>query len=152
MRILIQGKIFISNKAIYFYSYFNDQGLIFGKETKIKINYSEIKEIRKAKNAIFFPNSITITLVDDQQLFMTSFLSRDICYRLLIKQFKAMKITQGAFCDEFDTDPEESISSEIQSEVSRPSNRAPSSGKGIEKEKEKDKTNYETKSNRGSVK
>ena len=65
LRILIQGKIFISNKAIYFYSYFNDQGLIFGKETKIKINYSEIKDIRKAKNAIFFPNSITITLVDD---------------------------------------------------------------------------------------
>jgi hypothetical protein len=64
LRILIQGKLFISNKAIYFYSYFNDQKLIFGKETKIKINYSEIKEIRKAKYAKWFPNSITVTLVD----------------------------------------------------------------------------------------
>jgi hypothetical protein len=64
LRILIQGKLFVSNRAIYFYSYFNDQKLIFGQETKIKINYSEIKDIKKAKGAIFLPNSITITLID----------------------------------------------------------------------------------------
>lgn len=43
---------------------------------------------------------------------MTSFLSRDICYRLLIKLYKEMKITTGMNVDEFDTDENEYNSSE----------------------------------------
>jgi hypothetical protein len=45
---------------------------------------------------------------------MTSFLSRDVCYRLLLKNYKAMKIKQGDLLEEFDTDPEDS-DSELQS-------------------------------------
>ena len=69
-----------------------------------------------------------------------------------------MKINQGDLIDEFDTDPEDT-ESEMQSQVSRPSNGKTSSKENEKEktsskgnEKEKDKTNYETKSNKGSIK
>lgn len=70
---------------------FNYSTFIFGQETKIKINYSEIGDIKKAKNAKIFHNSIVIKLRVGMELFLTSFLSRDECFRLILKQLKKFK-------------------------------------------------------------
>lgn len=84
-KVLLQGRLFISNEALYFYSMFNNSTIFFGQETKIKINYSEIGDIKKAKNAKIFHNSILIKLKVGIELFLTSFLSRDECFRLILK-------------------------------------------------------------------
>jgi hypothetical protein len=66
---------------------------------------------------------------------MTSFLSRDICYRLLIKQFKAMKIIQGTTQEEFESYEEnEDGSSDDFSQVSRQTGGPSSKGKENTKE------------------
>lgn len=83
LRILIQGKLFVSNEAIYFYSSCNDKFLFFGKSTKVKIMLSDIRGIKVAKNIGIFDNSILIKLEHDYQLFLTSFISRDKCYFLI---------------------------------------------------------------------
>ena len=93
LRILIHGRLFVTNKALYFYSYFNDSTLL-GRETKIRINYSEITEIRKAALAGFFDNSIKLKL-GDLKLFMTSFISRDTCYGLILEQMRGAKQRQS---------------------------------------------------------
>ena len=42
LKILIQGKLFVSNQALYFHSYLNDKQLFFGKHTKLKLPYEDI--------------------------------------------------------------------------------------------------------------
>ena len=49
---------------------------------------SEIKDVIKAKNAKIFPNSIVIKIQGNLQLFLTSFLSRDYCYGLILQQLR----------------------------------------------------------------
>lgn len=88
---ILQGRLFVSDQALYFYSIFNYSTFIFGQETKIKINYSEIGDIKKAKNAKIFHNSILVKLRVGMELFLTSFLSRDECFRLILKQLKKYK-------------------------------------------------------------
>jgi hypothetical protein len=95
LKILIQGKIYISNQSLYFHSYFNDSLLFFKKETKIKVPISQIRDIQKAKNAKIFDNSINLSLYNGTSLFLTSFLKRDDCYRLILKQMKRIKYLEG---------------------------------------------------------
>ena len=47
LKILIQGRLFVSNQALYFHSFFNDSIMFFGRETKIKIMLKDIKDIKK---------------------------------------------------------------------------------------------------------
>ena len=84
--------LYVSNQALYFHSYFNDSIIFFGKHTKMKIPLIDIKNIQKAKNAKIFDNSIKITLKNDQKVFLTSFLSRDSCYTLIIDQIRRIKM------------------------------------------------------------
>lgn len=60
MKILVQGKLYVSNQALYFHSMFNDKLLIIGSSTKMKVPLSNIKDIVKSKNALIFDNSIDI--------------------------------------------------------------------------------------------
>ena len=58
--------------------------MFFGRETKIKILLKDIKDIKKQKNVKIFDNSISLK-VDNETIFLTSFLSRDECYRLILE-------------------------------------------------------------------
>lgn len=125
----------MSNKALYFYSYFNDSTLL-GGETKIRINYSEITEIRKAALAGFFDNSIKLKL-GDLKLFMTSFISRDECYSLILKQMRGAKKRQTQMeldqeCTESE-DEEDDILSDASMSVVASSRGGPLSSNGRRK-------------------
>ena len=91
MNILIQGHLYVSTEALYFHSRWNDKFLIFGNETKIKIPLKNIKDVTKAKNAMIFDNSIQVKQYSGSEHFITSFLNRDQCYKLILKQLKALK-------------------------------------------------------------
>jgi len=82
-KILLQGKLHVTNKKVVFYSWFNNTTL-FGK-TLIEIPKEEIVDIEKYKNA-FFDNMIIIKTKNTQFLF-TSFINRDKTYNLLREIF-----------------------------------------------------------------
>lgn len=76
LKILIQGRLYLTNKRICFYSYFNDK-TIFGKETKIVIPLTNISRIEKKTNVVVFSNSISIFTKEGREIFITSFVFRD---------------------------------------------------------------------------
>lgn len=82
LKILIQGRLYVTNKRICFHSYFNDK-TIFGKETKIVIPYSNIARFEKKSNIFVFPNSISIITKEDKEIFITSFVFRDQAYEVM---------------------------------------------------------------------
>ena len=67
-KILVQGYLYISTEALYFFSYWNDQNaskfFSYGIQrcTRIKILFTDIEKIEKAANAFIFDNSIKITV------------------------------------------------------------------------------------------
>ena len=83
MKILVQGKLYVTSEAIYFHSYFNDN-LLFGKETKIKICYPEIHKIKKAVAALIFDTSLMIEMKNGNTLMFSSFISRNTCFDLIV--------------------------------------------------------------------
>ena len=85
IRILLQGMLYVTNKSIYFYSPFNNK-TVLGHGTKIKISYGSIKKIKKETKLLVFPNSIRFSLNSGEELLFTSFISRDTCYQLILKQ------------------------------------------------------------------
>lgn len=107
----------MSNQALYFHSFFNDSIIFFGRETKIKILLKDIKDIKKQKNVKIFDNSISLK-VDNETIFLTSFLSRDECYRLILEQMRKAKKAQFT---ESPSDNEET-ESEVDQETSYDNN------------------------------
>jgi hypothetical protein len=75
-KILLQGMFYVTNKRIYFYSPFNDKTLL-GYGTKIKIEYQQIVDVKKADTLVIFPNCIKFILTEDRQIEFTSYVSRD---------------------------------------------------------------------------
>ena len=84
-KMLVQGKMFISNKKIGFHSYFNKHTFI--GETKMIIPKNDIIRIEKRYNALIFDNSIAI-VTPRGELFFTSFVFRDKAYVSIIKMIK----------------------------------------------------------------
>lgn len=84
-RMLIQGKIFVSNKKLAFHSYFNKHTFI--GETKMIIPRSDISKIEKRYNALIFDNSIAI-ITTRGELFFTSFVFRDKAYACIVKTLR----------------------------------------------------------------
>ena len=78
-KILLQGKLYITNKKIVFYSWFNNSTL-FGK-TLIEIPKEDIVEVERHKNMLF-DNMIIIKTKNTQFLF-ASFINREKCYSLI---------------------------------------------------------------------
>ncbi|XP_036163839.1 GRAM domain-containing protein 2B isoform X3 [Myotis myotis] len=74
--ILYQGKLFVSENWICFYS------KVFGKDTKISIPAFSVTLIKKTKTALLVPNALIIATVTDKYIFV-SLLSRDSTYKLL---------------------------------------------------------------------
>ena len=75
--ILLQGKLFITDKKLVFYSWFNNTTL-FGK-TIMEIPLTDIIYLDKKYNLIF-DNSI-IVKTNKTELFLTSFIQRDKCFK-----------------------------------------------------------------------
>ena len=77
---------------MYFHSYFNDSIMFFGGEgTKFRIDFIDVKRASKAKNALIFDNSLEIVLKNGEKLFLTSFLTRDNAYRLILNQLRRVR-------------------------------------------------------------
>jgi hypothetical protein len=76
LKILVQGRLYVTNKRLCFHSYFNDK-TIFGKETKILIPLTNVARVEKKTNVMVFDNSISIITKEDKEIFMTSFMFRD---------------------------------------------------------------------------
>ncbi|XP_037657084.1 GRAM domain-containing protein 2B isoform X2 [Choloepus didactylus] len=74
--ILYQGKLFVSENWICFYS------KVFGRDTKISIPAFSVTLIKKTKTALLVPNALIIATVTDRYIFV-SLLSRDSTYKLL---------------------------------------------------------------------
>lgn len=81
-KIVIQGKLFISNKKLGFHSYFNRFTLL--GETKMIIPKKDILRIEKRYNALIFDNSIAVITLKGE-VFFTSFVFRDRAYTSIIK-------------------------------------------------------------------
>ena len=73
-----------------FYSKWNDR-TVFGKGTRLKINYTAFSQLKKESGALMLPNSIKIAEVyptqdggsKEVEHNLTSFIFRDDCYSLL---------------------------------------------------------------------
>ena len=84
-KMLIQGKLFITNKKLGFHSYFNKSTFI--GETKMIIPKEDIKRIEKRYNALIFDNSIAV-ITKTGELFFTSFVFRDKAYAAIIRNIE----------------------------------------------------------------
>ena len=72
----------MTNKRLCFHSYFNDK-TIFGKETKILIPLQNISKLEKKTNVMVFDNSISIITKEEKEIFLTSFVKRDLAYNFI---------------------------------------------------------------------
>jgi hypothetical protein len=79
-KILLQGKLYITNKKLVFYTWFNNKTL-FGP-TKLIIPLVDIVRVEKKYNLKIFNNSIKI-ITKKSELFFTSFVYRDACYKMI---------------------------------------------------------------------
>ncbi|KAG9487881.1 hypothetical protein GDO78_007598 [Eleutherodactylus coqui] len=86
--ILYQGKLYISENWICFYS------KVFGKDTKIVIPVFAVTVIKKTKTALLVPNALVISTVTDRFMFV-SLLSRDTTYKLLKSMCSHLDISTG---------------------------------------------------------
>ncbi|XP_048589080.1 protein Aster-B isoform X2 [Nematostella vectensis] len=85
--ILVHGRLYISQNWLCFYAN------IFGWETFVTINCSEVISIRKEKTALVIPNAIQIS-TEGEKYFFASFISRDTAFTVLFR------IWQNALLDQ----------------------------------------------------
>ncbi|KAI9312932.1 GRAM domain-containing protein [Dichotomocladium elegans] len=82
--ILLQGRVYISEQHICF------NANIFGWITNLVVAFSDIIEIEKKTTALFIPNAIQIS-TEQSKHFLTSFLSRDQAYDLIVDVWNQSK-------------------------------------------------------------
>lgn len=58
-KIQLQGRLYITNKRLFFHSNFNSSNLFFG-DTVLNIPKADILSIQKRTNAFIFDNSISV--------------------------------------------------------------------------------------------
>ena len=88
-KLLLQGMLYVTNKHVYFYSPFNKKTML-GRGTKIKMSYAALSHMKKESAILVFPNSIRFILKSSEEIVFTSFVSRDTCYSLILKQLTDM--------------------------------------------------------------
>ena len=64
-KILLQGKLYLTGRALYFHSAFNSGTLFGGKGTQKCVPYAAILNVSKQKTLKIFPNAIKIVLTGD---------------------------------------------------------------------------------------
>ena len=82
-KLMLQGKLYITDRSCYFYTPFNHKTLL-GKGSKIRCRYSDIEIIKKETTLVFFANSIRFFFKSGEQILFQSFLSRDACYNFMV--------------------------------------------------------------------
>mmetsp|Transcript_7682 Transcript_7682/g.7226 ORF Transcript_7682/g.7226 Transcript_7682/m.7226 type:complete len:346 (-) Transcript_7682:737-1774(-) len=82
-KMLLHGRLYITDQRLCFYSMFNSKLLFFGKETKLTIPHSDIKGLEKRINALVFDNSIAVITKKNTEYFFTSFLKRDKAFEAI---------------------------------------------------------------------
>ncbi|XP_020623293.1 GRAM domain-containing protein 1B-like isoform X2 [Orbicella faveolata] len=85
--ILVHGRLYISQNWLCFYAN------IFGWETFVTIQCTEISSIRKEKTALVIPNAVQVC-TETEKYFFASFISRDTAYTVLFR------IWQNALLDQ----------------------------------------------------
>ena len=78
--------LYVTEKAVYFFSPFNNK-TIFGHGTKTRIPYEAINILKKESTLLIFKNAIRFILNSREEITFTSFVSRDTCYSLILRQF-----------------------------------------------------------------
>lgn len=79
--ILLQGKLYICDTCLAFFSYFNEKTVFGSSPTLIAIPWDDIIRLEKASN-MWIPNSIEI-FTKTETYFLTSFVERDATYNTL---------------------------------------------------------------------
>jgi hypothetical protein len=59
-KILLHGRLYITNQRLCFHSVFNNKLLFFGKDTKLVIPLGDVTSLEKRINALVFDNSIAV--------------------------------------------------------------------------------------------
>lgn len=99
-KILLHGRLYITNQRLCFHSVFNNKLLFFGKDTKLVIPLDDVMSLEKRINALVFDNSIAVITKNDKETFFTSFLQRDKAFEVikeqLEKDMKPNKLMQSA--------------------------------------------------------
>lgn len=81
--IILQGKMYVYEDRVCFFSHFNKYNLVGFYKTYVVILYEDIQEIKKAKRLIF-NNTIEISLNKNKEVHaFTSFMSRKKAYNIL---------------------------------------------------------------------
>ena len=99
--ILLQGFIFISTEALYFFSFFSDESVSsffsFGQKslTKMKFDLKDIERISKYQQMGFIDNSFNIILKShpDEKFLFTSFLDRNGAFDEVLRQLQQIDET-----------------------------------------------------------
>ena len=102
-KILLQGVLYITNKKLFFYSWFNNKTL-FGA-TKMLIPMNDVLKIEKKYNCKIFDNSILIT-TKITELFFTSFVFRDKCYDIVFDLYQKINTNEKKINQEKDENKE----------------------------------------------
>jgi hypothetical protein len=101
-RAIMHGRMYITSKAIYFYS------TIFTKTTKT-LPFDDIISIQKRNTAMIFSNALEITMRDSTKHFFTSFMYRDDAYRVIMRAWRHWRKEHG----DKDLDSQELSSEEV---------------------------------------
>jgi hypothetical protein len=89
-KIILQGKLYITDRCCYFYTPFNHK-TILGQGSKIRCPYSDLETIKKETTLVFFANSIRFFFKSGEQILFQSFLSRDACYNFMLNLIEKQK-------------------------------------------------------------
>ncbi|CDW84713.1 UNKNOWN [Stylonychia lemnae] len=91
LKILLQGRMYITTHRIVFHSYFNDRNVFFGSNTKIQFLLKEVKELEKQYSAMVFDNSMILKTIDNGEYFFSSYVNRDQCFDLIAETIKSKR-------------------------------------------------------------
>jgi len=134
-KILLQGMLYVTNQNVYFYSPFNEKTLI-GHGTKIKISYKSISHLKKENNLVIFPNSIRFYLDNGNEIVFTSFVSRDTCFSLILKQLTEIgKRNSAAHSLQSNTTKAELVAAKV-SDVARSAKSKLKNGRSSKKQRQ----------------
>lgn len=82
-KILLQGKIYITNQRLCFFSIFNNTSLVFGSATKWIVPLHDIKKVETSTTALLYDNAIVVHKKNREQMKFVSIKNRDDVYEVL---------------------------------------------------------------------
>lgn len=87
--VLYQGKLFVSDNYVCFYS------SVLLKETKVVIHVSDVQAVNKQNTALLVPNALSIHTNEGEKYLFVSLRNRDACHKLLCSVCPNVKQKSG---------------------------------------------------------